>query len=65
MTPCNHEEADTEIFVHVKELVLKGHKVVSGWYRWYGRSSDSHLLFQWTIAVQIVEVMDWVWSRDK
>ena len=30
LTPCNHEEADTEIFVHVKELMLKGHKVVSG-----------------------------------
>ena len=27
-TPCNHEEVDTRIFVHVKELVLKGHKVV-------------------------------------
>ena len=28
LTPCNHEKADTRIFVHVKELVLKGHKVV-------------------------------------
>ena len=28
LTPCNHEEADSRIFVHVKELVLKGHKVV-------------------------------------
>ena len=28
LTPCNDEEADTRIFVHVKELVLKGHKVV-------------------------------------
>ena len=28
LTPCNHEVADTRIFVHVKELVLKGHKVV-------------------------------------
>ena len=27
-TPYNHEEADTRIFVHVKEFVLKGHKVV-------------------------------------
>ena len=28
LTPCNHEEAGTRIFVHVKELVLKDHKVV-------------------------------------
>ena len=28
LTPFNHEEVDTRIFVHVKELVLKGHKVV-------------------------------------
>ena len=28
LIPCNHEEADTRIFVHVKEFVLKGHKVV-------------------------------------
>ena len=28
LTPCNHEEADTRIFVHVKELVLRGHKVI-------------------------------------
>ena len=28
LTPCNHEEADTRICVHVKELVLKSHKVV-------------------------------------
>ena len=28
MTSCNHKEADTKIFVHVKELVLKGRRVV-------------------------------------
>ena len=28
LTPCNQEEADAVIFVHVKELVLKGHQVV-------------------------------------
>ena len=28
MIPCSHEEADTRIFVHVKELVLKGHAVL-------------------------------------
>ena len=27
MTPYNHEEPDTRIFVHLKKLVLKGHKV--------------------------------------
>ena len=26
LSPCNHEEADTRIFVHVSSLVLKGHK---------------------------------------
>ena len=28
LTPCNYEEADTRIFAHVEELVLKGRKVV-------------------------------------
>ena len=28
LTPCNHEEADTRIFVHGKELTLKSHKLV-------------------------------------
>ena len=28
LAPCNHEEADTRIFVHVKHSVEKGHKVV-------------------------------------
>ena len=28
LIPCNHEEGDTRIFIHVKELVMKGHKVV-------------------------------------
>ena len=25
MSPCNHEEADTKMFVHVRSLVLRGH----------------------------------------
>ena len=25
MSPCNHEEADTRMFVHVRRLVLRGH----------------------------------------
>ena len=28
LTHCNHEEADTKIFVHVTELVLEVHKLV-------------------------------------
>ena len=28
LTPCNHKEAGTRIFVHVKELVLKCRKIV-------------------------------------
>ena len=31
LTSCNHREPDTRIFVHVKELVSKGHKVVLVW----------------------------------
>jgi hypothetical protein len=29
MTPCNHEEADTRIFVHVKALLLDGHSEIT------------------------------------
>ena len=29
ITPCNHEEADTRIFLHVKHLSEAGHQKVS------------------------------------
>ena len=28
LAPCNHEEADTRIFVHIKDRASQGHKVI-------------------------------------
>ena len=29
LAPCNHEEADTRIFVHIKDRASQGHKVIT------------------------------------
>ena len=56
LTPCSHEEADTRVFLHVKDMTQQGHTKIVIW------AVDTDLLvLAVSVYEQLQEEMEELW----
>lgn len=55
LTPCNHEEADTRIMVHVADAVLDGHSKIMI------RTVDSDVVVLAVSCLNILDTLEELW----
>ena len=55
LTPCNHEEADTRVFLHVKDMTIQGHR------KMVIRTVDTDVMVLAVSVYELLQEMEELW----